>query len=98
MIRFSVAACLSLASSDALAIVRYMVHDMTCAQVQEAVKRDGVAILYQQGKSGVMLYDRFVADASFCTTGFSAARETISAADTGDCRVTKCIDKDRFGS
>jgi hypothetical protein len=97
MIRFAVAASFSLLASEASAIVRYMVQDMTCVQVQEALERDGVAILYRQGKSGVSLYDRFVANGSFCATGFSAAREDIIAADTRDCRVTKCIETSRFG-
>jgi hypothetical protein len=97
MLRLAVVASLSLVSSEASAIIRYMVQDMTCVQVQQALERDGVAILYRQGKSGVTLYDRFVADGSYCATGFSAAREGIGAADTRDCRVTKCIETSRFG-
>jgi hypothetical protein len=97
MSRLAAAAIFSIVSFDASAIVRYMVQDMTCQQVQDAVERDGVAILYRQGKSGVTLYDRFVKDASFCATGFTTAREGISAADTDNCRVTKCIEARRFG-
>jgi hypothetical protein len=97
MSRLALSAVFSIVSFDASAIVRYMVQDMTCQQVQEAVDRDGVAILYRQGKSGVTLYDRFVSDVSFCATGFSTAREGISTADTDDCRVTKCIEARRFG-
>jgi hypothetical protein len=97
MSRLAVAAVFSIVSFDASAIVRYMVQDMTCAQVQEAVDRDGVAILYRQGKSGATLYDRFVRDDSFCATGFTTAREGISTADTDNCRVTKCIEARRFG-
>ena len=97
MLRLAVAAFFSLASSGASAVVRYMVQDMTCAQVQDALERDGVAVLYRQGKSGVTLYDRFVADGSYCATGFSPAHEGIGAADTPACRVTKCIETSRFG-
>ena len=79
MLRLAFAASFALASSEASAIVRYMVQDMTCTQVQQALERDGVAILYRQGKSGVTLYDRFVANGSHCATGFSAAREGIGA-------------------
>jgi len=81
---------------DASAIVRYMIQGMTCAEVQEALDRDGVAVLYRQGKSGVTLYDRYVKDGSFCTTG-DTMLERISAADTDDCRVTKCFELRRFG-
>jgi hypothetical protein len=66
MIRLAMAAIFSIVSFDASAIVRYMVQGMTCAEVQEALDRDGVAILYRQGESGVALYDRFVKDGSFC--------------------------------
>lgn len=97
MVRFAVVAFFCLVSFDALAIVRYMVQGMTCAEVQQAVERDGAAILFRQGKTGVALYDRFVRDGSFCNTGYTAAREGISAADTQVCRVTKCIQTNRFG-
>ena len=97
MIRLAMAAFFSLVGFDASAIVRYIVLDMTCAEVREALDRDGVAILYRQGKSGVTLYDRFVKDGSFCPTGYTVAREGIEVADTGDCRVAKCIEVRRFG-
>jgi hypothetical protein len=97
MTRLAAAAFLSIISFNASAIVRYMVQGMTCAEVQEAVDRDGIAILYRQGQSGVTLYDRFVKDGSFCATGYTPAGERITAADTDDCRVTKCIEARRFG-
>jgi hypothetical protein len=90
------AAFLSFIAFDALATVRYMVQGMTCADVQEALDRDGIAILYRQGKSGVTLYDRYVKDGSFCATG-DTMLERIWAADTDDCRVTKCFEARRFG-
>ena len=97
MIRFAVAAFFSVVSFNASALVRYMVQGMTCVEVQQAVERDGMAILFRQGKSGVALYDRFVRDGSLCATGYTAAREGIMAADTADCQVTKCIESTRFG-
>jgi hypothetical protein len=92
-----VAALFSIISFDASAIVRYMVQGMTCAEVKEAVERDGAAILYRQGKSGVALYDKYVKNESFCATGYATAQQRITAADTDDCRVTKCIETRRFG-
>jgi len=97
MTRLAMAAFFSFFAFDASAIVRYIVLNMTCAEVRAALDRDGVAILYRQGKSGVTLYDRFVKDGSFCATGYTTAREGIEVADTGDCRVTKCIEVSRFG-
>jgi hypothetical protein len=91
------AGMLSIASFDASAIVRYMVQGMTCAEVQEALDRDGIAILYRQGESGVVLYDRFVKDESYCRALSTTASERIAVADTDECPVRKCIELRRFG-
>lgn len=83
---------------DAHAIVRYMVQEMTCAEVQESVGRDGIAILYRKaGAAGVPLYDRYVANRSFCQPGQDLIRESVPTADTASCRVSKCLDESRFG-
>jgi hypothetical protein len=95
--RLVAAAVLSLVSFDAGAVVRYLVQDMSCAEVQQALERDGVAILYRQGKSGAALYDRFVEDASRCPVGYTPTAEHIAVADTDECRVAKCISVRRFG-
>jgi hypothetical protein len=95
--RLSMVAVFSIVSFDALAIVRYMVQGMTCAEVQEALDRDSIAILYRQAESGVALYDRFVKDESFCQAGHATASEKIAVADTGECPVRKCIEVRRFG-
>lgn len=85
-------------ASDASAVVRYMVQDMTCTQVQAALDRDGTAILYRQGASGISLYDRFVRDRSACAAGYTSASERIAVADTDACRVLKCVEARRFGN
>jgi hypothetical protein len=97
MTRLAMAVIFTLASFDASAIVRYMVQGMTCAEVQEALDRDGVAILYRQGQSGVVLYDRFVKDESYCRALSTTASERIAVADTIECPVRKCIELRRFG-
>jgi hypothetical protein len=91
------AAIFSVISFDASAIVRYMVQGMTCAEVQEALDRDGIAVLYRQGASGVSLYDRFVRDDSFCEALSTTATVRIAVADTAECLVSKCIELRRFG-
>lgn len=98
MLRFFIAAGFSVASFDASAAVRYMVQGMTCAEVRESLDRDGVAILYRQGESGIVLYDRFVGGASFCAPSETAATQGIAVADTDNCRVSKCIEVQRFGN
>jgi hypothetical protein len=90
---------LSLASAPAFPAVRYMVQDMTCAEVSYALDRDGVAILYRKaGKAGVPLYDRYVATKAQCQPGQDLIGEGIPTADTNSCRVSKCIDQSRFGN
>ena len=87
-----------LAPAEASAIVRYMVQDMTCAEVQDSVNRDGVAILYRKsGSAGVPLYDRYVANDSFCQGGQDTIKESVPTADTQSCRISKCVDASRFG-
>jgi hypothetical protein len=91
------AALAVLAPGEAGAIVRYMVQDMTCTEVQDSVSRDGVAILYRKGGKGVPIYDRYVADKSFCQSGQETIKESVPTADTQSCRVSKCLDGSRFG-
>lgn len=96
--KWIVAAVLVLAPVEASALVRYMVQDMTCAEVQDSVSRDGVAILYRKaGNSGVPIYDRYVANESFCQAGQDTIRESVPTADTKSCRISKCLDGSRFG-
>ena len=97
MLRLIAALMLSLISFQAQAVVRYLVQDMTCAEVRQALERDGVAILYRQGKSGAALYDRFVDEAARCPAGYTTATERITVADTDECGVAKCISARRFG-
>jgi hypothetical protein len=70
---------------------------MTCAEVQEAFDRDGIAILYRLGESGIVLYDRFVKDGPLCQALTTAASEKRAVADTDECPVRKCIEVRRFG-
>ena len=98
MKRLILAAIAVLVPVEASAIVRYIVQDMTCVEVQDSVNRDGVAILYRKaGKSGVPIYDRYVANESFCQGGQKAIKESVPTADTQTCRVSKCMDESRFG-
>ena len=97
MKKYLVAAIVALIPVEASAIVRYMVQNMTCAEVQDSVDRDGVAILYRKAQSGTPLYDRYVANESFCPSGQDTIKESVPTADTKACRVRKCVDESRFG-
>jgi hypothetical protein len=97
MNRIVLAALLALATGEAHAIVRYMVQGMTCAEVKEALDRDGVGILFRQGQSGVALYGRYVKDVTVCAPGETTSREYVEVADTDRCPVNKCMNARRFG-
>jgi hypothetical protein len=83
---------LSAVSFQAQAISRYETPGMSCDQVQAAVARDGVAILrYRSTRNpSLPLYDRYVANESFCPFDEYAQLATVPASDTGQCRVLKC--------
>ncbi len=97
MKRTILAVVVSLTSFEASAAVRYLVKDMTCAEVQEAVERDGTAILYRQAtSSGLPIYDLYVRSGDFCDSGQNISRASVPTADTDRCRVSKCVNADRF--
>lgn len=87
---------LSLLCFEAQAAVRYLVANMSCAEVQQALERDRAAIVYRKGKSGIV-YDRFVDGNARCPAGTLATSEAVAVADTDNCRLTKCVDVRRFG-
>ncbi len=81
---------------EANAIVRYLVQDMTCDEVQGAIERDGAAILYRKASaSGVPLYNRYVSGPEFCETGQKIARASVATADSNSCSVSTCEDVNR---
>lgn len=93
------AGLVALVPAEASAIVRYMVQDMTCAEVKASLSRDGAAVLYRKtGKAGVPLYDRYVSNQSFCQPGQEIVAENVPTADTDSCRVPKCLEQSRFGN
>ena len=99
MKRIALAVVVSLSSFEASAVVRYLVQDMTCAEVQEAIERDGAAILYRQATgSGIPIYDRYVKNGDLCESGQNISRASVPTADTDRCRVSKCVDANRFGN
>ena len=99
MKRAVILAVISLFPFEAAAIVRYLVQDMTCADVHEAIERDGAAILYRKASANSLpLYNRYVSSAEFCPSGQRIARASVATADTQSCPVTKCEDANRASS
>ena len=81
-----------LAASDAWAITRHDITGMSCAKVQSIVQAEGAVILrYRSPGSGMTLYDRYVRDNSFCSSGEISVRASVPTPDRPYCPVKKCI-------
>lgn len=83
----------SLLALDAQAISRYNSQAMSCARIQETVRREGAVILAYTGRGGAPLYDRYVAHSGFCN-GTDITRVTsVPASDNNRCIVYRCFQK-----
>ncbi|MDQ6438277.1 hypothetical protein RB623_29880 [Mesorhizobium sp. LHD-90] len=80
-------------ASAALADTAYTITNMSCAQVQAAVKSSGSAILHYRSKSnpGLPIYSRYVSDARFCDNRETISFASVPTADKKSCTVKKCI-------
>ena len=94
---------LCMAAGNAWAISRHDPTAMSCADVQATIAREGAVILrYRSARTpSLPLYDRYVADGRYCTTGEIVYPASVPAADTGACPVHLCKipdldDRDRF--
>jgi hypothetical protein len=92
------AALLSLIASEALAVSRYDVTRMTCAEVQARVEQEGAVVLsYRSWRViGLPIYDRFAKSQQFCPDGTVAAPAGVPTADKKYCPVKKCFSSGRF--
>jgi hypothetical protein len=81
--------CLAV-SGPAQAISRYNSTGMTCAAVQTAIDREGAVVLRYPGRTGVTLYDRYVASGRLCFSGEYAKSSTVPTRDTAGCPVQHC--------
>jgi hypothetical protein len=83
--------CINLVSgAEALAISRYNSTAMSCAAVQDTIAREGAAILRYPGRTGITLYDRYVATGRLCASGEFAKASTVPTADLNNCPVRHC--------
>jgi hypothetical protein len=98
MKRMLLAVVLSLVASDALAISRYDIENMTCAAVQAVLEADGEAILRYPSKSllSLPIYDRFVSSKKYCAVDEVLKRTGVPTADKDYCPVHKCAESRLF--
>ncbi|MBP2547273.1 hypothetical protein J2858_000166 [Neorhizobium galegae] len=79
-----------LAGAEAQAISRYNSTAMSCAAVQDAIAREGAAILRYPGRNGITLYDRYVASGRLCASGEFAKASSVPTTDLRNCPVRHC--------
>lgn len=94
-------ALLALAASillpiPAQAISRVETMGRTCGQVKALLQNEGAAILRYPSKrnTGIVLYDRYVANRHSCVMGEITERASVPTSDTGSCPVLKCYRPD----
>lgn len=94
MKRLLLALCIVSVATPALAIKRYNVQAMSCAAIQQAVNRDGDAILRWQSprNPSLPIYDRYVRNALFCSPNEFAKRAFVPSKDRPHCAVRTCAD------
>lgn len=86
------------ATSHADAISRYNSTGLSCSKAKSIVRQQG-AVIYRYRSSrnaSLILYDRFVANGSYCAFGEVLARKTIPTA-SGKCGLVICRPSNRGG-
>ncbi|MBW8636696.1 hypothetical protein K1W69_05790 [Hoeflea sp. WL0058] len=91
------AAIMSMTTVSAIAMNTYNTRGMTCAQIQSALKRDGIAQLHYASprNPGVPLYDTFVASSRDCRSSSMSKPAYVTTRDTRKCQVRQCVRKSR---
>lgn len=95
-----IAAVISLVASNAQAVSRYEVTNVTCATVQALIRTEGSVILVyrSQGILGLPIYDRYVLGQQNCNTGEVVRGAGVPTADMKYCPVKKCVESEIFRS
>lgn len=98
MKRGAVAAIFLLVSSPSFAMSRYDPTEMPCASVQALIRREGEVILRYGSVSilGLPIYDRYVADRTWCGPNEVARTTGVPSADRKYCPVKKCVESEIF--
>lgn len=87
----ALALIVALVPMSAQAINRYNVNTMSCNQVHGIIAQEGAAILrYPSPRTGITLYDRYVASDYFCDAYEYPEQTYIPTADTPSCPVYHC--------
>ena len=79
-------------ATDASAISRYDIDNMSCDRVHAIIQSEGAAILRYRGRSGLTLYDRYVSSSRYCQGGETTDSVSVPTADSRSCLVERCVE------
>ena len=91
-----VALAVVLSSSNVGAISKYRSTSKTCDEIKSIILNEGAAIFYRTSKrTGNPLYKRYVRNQFYCNVNQTTTTDFIPAANTANCRVLYCINRER---
>ncbi len=98
MKKYLIAAAISLVTSNALAVSRYEITNVTCETVQALTRTEGEVILVYRssGILGLPIYDRYVESQKYCMGGEVARGAGVPTVDKKYCPVKKCVESEIF--
>lgn len=100
MKRLIAALLMSMAASDAFAVSRYEVTNVTCETVQALLRTEGAVILVYRSRGilGLPIYDRYVNGQQSCNADEVVRRTGVPTSDMEYCPVYKCVESQIFKS
>ncbi len=98
MKKYLIAAAISLVASNAFAVSRYEITNVTCETVQALIRTEGEVILVYRssGILGLPIYDRYVLGQQYCMSGEVARGAGVPTVDKKYCPVRKCVESEIF--
>ena len=100
MKKYLAAAAISLVASNAFAVSRYEITNVTCETVQALIRAEGAVILVYRS-SGVLslpIYDRYVLGQQYCLGDEVVRGAGVPTADKKYCPVKRCVESEIFRS
>lgn len=84
-----------LTATQASALAQIQATGMSCAQVQASLQKNGQAVVhYRSARNPTLpLYDRYVANAGYCSVKQLPSTFSVPTRDNPKCRLMKCISK-----
>ncbi len=100
MKKMLIACLLVFAASNAFAVSRYEITNVTCETVQALLRTEGSVILVYRshGVLGLPIYDRYVESQQYCASGEIARGAGVPTVDVPYCPVRKCVASEIFRS